>query len=243
MSTHAIAAKSAHLLERLPWLRLLALSAFSFALTLTAASLESAIFSHKVLRLAPDSPNTLLGFSTFAASGLAIFLGPLVGALSDRSRSRLGRRKPFLIAGVSVLILAFLVIVQAPGIAVFVLGVLLYRLGDSLVFTPWQALYPDHVPQNQRGHGSGFKAILDVIGLTIGRFTAGELLARYPELGESALLAAIAVPTIALLLALAATLWALRGLPSTQPPSDIPRLWDSLRNSFTFHGRDHPEFE
>lgn len=242
MNRQATAGRLGDLLARIHWVRLLALSSFSFAITLTGASFESAIFSHKVLRLAPDNPNTLLGLSTFAASALAIFLGPLVGVLSDRTRSSLGRRKPFLIAGVCVLIMSFLVIALAPTILAFVLGVLLYRLGDSLVYTPWQALYPDHVSQEQRGHGAGFKGILDVFGLIIGRFTAGELLSSYPDLGVSTLYAAITVPALGLLIALGVTLWALRDMPTTHPTVESLNLRDSLMKSFTFRARKHPSF-
>jgi MFS family permease len=231
-------------MSRLSWPRLLALSAFSFAITLVTNSLDPAVVGHKVLQLAPDSPNTLLGFSTFAASLLAIFLGPVVGALSDRTRSRLGRRKPYFLAGVAVLVFALFTIALAPSITIFVIGILLYRLGDNLVFTPWQALYPDHVPAEQRGQGAGFKALLDILGVLVGRFAAGELVARQILAGDGALLSAISVPVIGAILSLALTFWAMRGLPEPeiQPQSTVQTPWGALKASFKFDSAAHPVF-
>lgn len=229
-------------MPRLSWFRLLALSTFSFAITLTTNSLDPAIYGHKVLELAPGHPNTLLGISTFAASVLAIFLGPLVGALSDRTRSRLGRRRPYFIAGVLVLAAALFAIALAPNVAVFVFGVLLYRVGDNLVFTPWQALYPDHVPAAQRGQGAGMKALLDILGVLVGRFAAGELVAQHISIGEGALLAAIGVPILGLLLALGLTFWALGGLPEPEPLPDTSSPWRNFKANFQFDRRAHPAF-
>lgn len=229
-------------MPHLTWSRLLALSAFSFAITLVTNSLDPAVFGHKVLELAPGRPNTLLGFSTFAASALAIFLGPIVGALSDRTRSQLGNRKPYFIAGVIVLVVSLFAIALARSIAIFVLGILLYRLGDNLVFTPWQALYPDHVPAEQRGQGAGFKALLDILGVLVGRFAAGELVALHIELGNRALIAAIGVPILGLLLSLMLTFWALRGLPQPEPLASPMGVRASLKRSFLFDHRAHPAF-
>lgn len=230
------------MLDRLSWPRLLALSSLSFAVTLAASSLESAVFGHKVLRILPNNPNTLLGFSTFAGSGLAIFLGPLIGALSDRTRSRFGRRRPFIAAGVITFLAAFAIVARSAGVAAFVAGVLLFRAADSLVYTNWAALYPDRVPAVQRGRGAGFKAMVDIVGVILGRFTAGELLALFPILGHQAVWAAVAVPSAGLVLAWIVTLLALRGLPSDRLPTDQPALWESLRSVFKIDGRVHPGF-
>lgn len=230
------------ILARLSWPRLLALSSLSFAVTLAASSLESAVFGHKVLRILPDSPNTLLGFSTFAGSVLAIFLGPLIGALSDRTRGRYGRRRPFIAVGVFTFLVAFVLIARSSGVAAFVAGVLLFRASDSLVYTNWASLYPDRVPESQRGRGAGFKAMVDIVGVIVGRFTAGELLARFPVLGPQAVLAAVAVPSGGLVFALIVTLFALRDLPSPDLPENPPPVLESLKVAFTVDGAKHPGF-
>ena len=73
--------------------RLIALTTLGFALTLTTNTLEPAVLSHKVLQLAPDNPNRALGLTTFAGLLVAGLAQPLVGVLSDHTRSRWGRRR------------------------------------------------------------------------------------------------------------------------------------------------------
>ena len=88
-------------MKRLIWWRLAALSAFGFAITLVSNTLDPAVFGHKVLQLAPDQPNTLLGISTFVASLLAFIMGPIVGALSDQAQKSRGSRMLHFLLGVS----------------------------------------------------------------------------------------------------------------------------------------------
>lgn len=222
--------------------RLLALSTFSFAITLVANTLDPAVFGHKVLQLAPQNYNTLLGFSTFAASMLGVILGPLAGAWSDRTNSRLGPRMPFFMAGVPVLIVALFTIALAPTITIFVLGVLLFRVGDNFVFPPWQALFPDHVPASQRGVGAGVKSFLDITAVLVGRFVSGQLLSLAPSIGERATLLAVTVPMIGLLAALFLTRRVLRKLPTTSANNNEAPSRPSLRAIFQIDWRNNPAF-
>ena len=228
--------------KRLPWPTLLALSSFSFAVTLVTNTLDPAVFGHLVLRLAPEAPNTLLGYTTFAASVLAIITGPIVGVLSDRTHSRLGPRLPFFLAGVPIMIAALYVTALASSILVFVLGVMLYRLGDNLILPVWQALYPELVPARQRGLAAGLKSFLEILAVLVGRFSAGELMGRFPELGQSALLAAVSVPAIGLLAALWLTWRTVRRHPWPAPPPSEESTWQALRRSFHMDWRGNPGF-
>ncbi len=188
------------------------LSSFGFAITLVGNTLDPAVFGHKVLQLAPDQPNTLLGMSTFVASLLAFVMGPIVGALSDRTQKKRGTRQPYFLLGVPILLAALFLIATANSIPYFVLGVLLFRFGDNLIFSPFQALYTDYVPASQKGMAAGIKSLLDILALLIGRFAAGELISRAPEIGNMAVLLAISVPALGLLLALAITYFSTRNL-------------------------------
>lgn len=228
-------------MKSLPWPRLLALASFGFALTLITNTLDPAIYGHKVLELAPERPNTLLGFSTAAGSVLSILLAPLVGALSDRTRSSWGRRIPFFVIGIPVLFTALFSIGFAPSAIFFLLGVLLYRVGDNLIFPAWEALYPDQVPIQQRGLASGMKSAMDIFAVLVGRFAAGELMARAAENGDRALWLAISIPAIGLLLALAITWVALRGLPQPKTSATVNSAL-SLATIFRFDWRKHRVF-
>ena len=197
----------------LPLWRLVAISSLGFALTLASNSLDPAIFGHKVLQLMPEQPNTLLGFSTFAASILAILIGPVVGAISDRWLRERGSRMLNFMVGVPVMLVALAGIALSQTVSAFVLFLLVYRFGDHFAFSPFQALYSDYVPHNQRGMAAGVRSFLDILALLIGRFAAGELVALAPQIGERAVLLAALVPALALLIGLATTFFGTRTLP------------------------------
>ncbi len=204
----------------LSFFRLFSVTALGFALTLTINTLEPAVLSHKVLELAPGLPNTALGLTTFAGLILASLAQPLVGALSDRTRSRWGRRLPYMVGGALVAAPCLYVIALAPAFGLVVVGVLLVQVAASAVQGPWQALIPDLVPEGQRGRAAGLKALLDIVALVVGRQVAGALVSRAPEWGEAALVAAVSVPVVVYALALLVTLLGTRPLAVHNDPPD-----------------------
>jgi MFS family permease len=186
--------------------------------------------------------STLLGFSTAAASVLAIVVGPVVGALSDRARTRLGKRIPFFLIGVPLVIVALYSIALAPSILVFVFGVLLYRVGDNFIFPAWEALYPDNVPASQRGLAAGMKAFMDILAVLVGRFAAGEIMGRADALGSRAAVIAVTIPVLGMLLALLVTWLTLRKQIKPAPPGEPSIHWVGLRESFRIDWRAHMDF-
>lgn len=93
-------------------------------------------------------PSTLAGTAGLSLTTVgAIMLGarlldatadPVVGWLSDRSRLRIGRRKPWMIAGVPMVALGALLLFCLPisGLATVVGASALLHLGYSLIITP-----------------------------------------------------------------------------------------------------------
>ena len=80
---------------------------------------------------------------------------PLVGTLSDRVWTRLGRRRPFILVGVP-LSAVFLVMAAASG-SLLQLGIaiVLFSLFFNAALDPYTALLPDITPAHQRGLVSG----------------------------------------------------------------------------------------
>jgi MFS family permease len=190
--------------------RLLAITTFGFALTMLSNTLEPAVLGHKVLELAPDRPNTALGFTTFAGLIVAILVQPIIGVLSDRTRSPWGRRIPYFALGTLLVIACLLMIALAPDFAFLVVGVLLIQFASNTVQGPWQALIPDHVPESQRGKASSVKAIFDILALIVGRLIAGQLVGMFSQWGQVAILAAVGVPSLVFIIALIITTFSAR---------------------------------
>ena len=233
-------------MKHLSFPRLLALMTFGFALTMLSNTLEPAVLGHKVLELVPDRRNTALGFTTFAGLLVAILVQPIVGVLSDRTRSHWGRRLPYFALGTLLVIVCLLLIALAPDFALVVAGVLLIQLASNTVQGPWQALIPDQVPESQRGRASGIKATLDILAFIIGRLIAGQLVGRYEQWGQTAILAAIAVPSVIFLVALGVTAITAREAPeaaanpSTRTSTRTMR--QALAGSFRVDFHAHPAF-
>ncbi len=229
-------------MSRLSIFRLIAITIVGFALTLSSNVQEPAVIGHKVLQLAPDRPNTALGFTTFLGLVVAMLVQPIVGVFSDRARTRLGRRLPFMIGGFVIVAVSLYLIALAPVLAVLVVGVVLIQFSSNLVQGPWQALIPDLVPEEQRGRASGLKAMLDIVAFIVGRTIGGQLVGRYPEWGSTAILAAVTVPVVIFAIALGITaVWA-REKPQQVVVAPERTVLSALQNTFSVDFRAHPSF-
>lgn len=99
-----------------------------------------------------------LGFITTPQFSLILFIytfidaidNPIYGFLSDRTRTRWGRRRPWLMVGAPLLVLSFILFFNPPGIlsqgSIFSYMLIMYVLTgtlDSLINTNYGALFPE----------------------------------------------------------------------------------------------------
>ncbi len=132
----------------------------------------------------PAHQSTYLGLITFIGLLIAMVMQPVIGAISDRSTFRLGRRRPFILAGV------LLAVAILPGIGLagsfLVLGLIycLLQVTSNVAQAPFQGLIPDLVPPSQHGRASGMKNVMEATGgfipmwltaiLFLNRYRAGD---------------------------------------------------------------------
>jgi MFS family permease len=183
---------------RLPWYRLAGLTLFAMAFGVAANSLEPAVLGQRVLQLAAERKNTVLGLTTAGGLLVATLVQPLMGGLSDRTAGRLGRRIPYLIVGSVLASAALFGVVLAPTLLLVVLGVLAFQFGANTALGPWQAFVPDQVPMSQRGVAAGLKSLFEVLGFVLGRTLSGYLVAE----GQALVAVAVAAGIYALALSL-----------------------------------------
>ncbi|RJP18687.1 MAG: MFS transporter [Candidatus Abyssobacteria bacterium SURF_5] len=109
------------------------------------------------------SISLVLGFAGLASC----IMPPIVGHVSDRTWTRFGRRKPFVVFGVSGVLLCLFVIPHLQTFAsVAVLSAILY-LVIACAETPLFSLLPDITPVEQRSTTSGIVHLLGSVGLII----------------------------------------------------------------------------
>jgi Na+/melibiose symporter-like transporter len=222
--------------------RLVALASISFALTIATNTLEPSVYGHKILELVPDRPNTALGLITFLSSLVAIIVPPIVGKLSDRSKSRFGPRIPYLGFGAIFLSLGLYLIAVSPTLGIFISSVILFQLAYSVIVSPWQALYPDMIHQRQRGTAAGIRGLADVLGLIIGRKFAGDIVGQFDQLGQNTLLLAIAIPAVAIIFAFLITAVSTRNYQNHPNSTNKQNAGFSWKQTYLVDIKSHPAF-
>jgi Na+/melibiose symporter-like transporter len=153
------------------------MNVYWFGLAFMWNALHPIILPALLLGLVPESlKNTYLGGLTFAGLVLAMAVQPLAGGLSDGTRSRWGRRRPWILAG-TLLALVFLGgMALATGFLGLLAAYLLLQIASNSAHGPAQGLIPDLVPQEQRGLASGIKNLFDMLGLVVASLVAGQLM-------------------------------------------------------------------
>jgi len=122
----------------------------------------------KIAELDPVGKETSLGLIAALGALVAIFANLLTGALSDRTTSRLGRRRPWIIVGALGGVVALAIVGFAPNLAVVAIGWALAQLTLNMVLAALQALLPDQVPLEQRARVSAVLGIAQQVSPVVG---------------------------------------------------------------------------
>jgi MFS family permease len=212
------------------WLLVLAVFGSYMALV-TPIAISLAI---KVEQLAPANEE-YLGYVTGAGALTALVASPLLGMLSDRTRSRLGRRRPYIIGLTVVGALALVVMAQAPSILVLGLGWMLAQLGWGGIMGLLIASQADRLPESQRGKVSGLSGVVQQLAPVTGTIMAGGLAGNH--------LLLFLVPGGIGVLAMVAFVCFVREPDSRLMPAPATRLTAlSLVRIYLFDPRQNPDF-
>ena len=128
-----------------------------------------------------DVAPALIGFFMTLDNIAALFIQPPVGAWSDRLRTPLGRRIPFIIIGAPLTALAFGLIPVASIIPLFVACTSTTLLSAALWRTPVVALMPDITPSAFRSQANGVINFMGGLGSIIALQTGGLLYKMSPN--------------------------------------------------------------
>ncbi|MDU0328445.1 MFS transporter [Microbacterium sp. KSW2-21] len=122
--------------------------------------------------LAPENPE-YLGVVLSLGSIAGLITGPFGGMLSDRTRSRFGRRRPWLV-GATILGLAGLALMAAiPSIVVLTLGWIIAAAGLNLAANTFLTIQADRLPESQRGKVAAITGFATMVAPVIGAVLGG----------------------------------------------------------------------
>lgn len=105
----------------------------------------------------------------------ALFIQPPIGTLSDRTRTRIGRRMPFIVVGAPIAAVAFGVLPLAGLLPVFMASAGTMLLAMAVFRTPVVALMPDLVPSQFRSQANGVINLMGGVGAIIAFLVGGRL--------------------------------------------------------------------
>ncbi len=123
----------------------------------------------------------IIGFFMTLDNIAALFIQPPVGAWSDRLRTPLGRRIPFLLFGAPITAVAFGLIPLPAVLPLFVACTSTLLLSAALWRTPVIALMPDITPSAFRSQANGIINFMGGIGAIIALQTGGLLYKLSPN--------------------------------------------------------------
>lgn len=165
------------------------------ALFATYAAFISVLLPARVAELDPSNKVAALATISTTAFAVTAIAQPLVGALSDRTRSRLGRRLPWMIAGAALGGVAIGLMGDAPtvltvGLLWAVAQVALHGLEVSA-----DAYLVDAFAQERRGTAAGVTGFALVAGTAVGAVLTGSFAAR-PVVASWSLAAAVGLSVV-----------------------------------------------
>ncbi len=205
---------------------------FGILLALLTPVLVSMAFKVQHLTGSPEEATGQLGLVLGIGALFALVANPLAGRLSDRTTSRFGMRRPWILGGAIVGVGAFLLVGVATSIWVVLIGWCLAQASLNASLAAANATLPDQVPSESRGRVSGIVGVTTPLAIL-----AGSFLINY--IGDDVL--RFLVPgLLALVLALVLVLL-LKDRKLAEKPAHRFTIGQFL-GSFVFNPVKHPDF-
>jgi MFS family permease len=130
----------------------------------------------------PQVPTWAVGLLSQERSLAGALVQPIVGAWSDRTRTRIGRRKPFFIGGVALTAASLLFLAGFPPLVPMLIVLSINAFFLNVAVDPYYALMADLVPLEQRGRVGALLAVFNMVGQILATLAGLFLWDRSPEL-------------------------------------------------------------
>lgn len=129
----------------------------------------------QALYIGGDSVKGLtLGVVLFVGAFVSMVVAPIFGALSDRTITRFGRRRPWIVVGTLMSLFGLLGLAYIPRpndlsvLPFYIFAFMWVEFWNNVATAPYSALIPDVVPKEQRGSASGWYGLMNILGAFVG---------------------------------------------------------------------------
>lgn len=208
------------------------LAAVNFGVFLALLTPVMVSMAFKIQRIDPVTTEASLGLVMGVGAAFALVANPLVGRLSDRTTSRWGMRRPWILGGAVVGLGGFALIGVATSLWVVLLAWCLVQASMNAVLAAANATLPDQVPATSRGKVSGLVGITTPVGILAGSFIVNFLPGDFER---------FVVPGVVALLLVIVFVLILKDRRLTQKPAERFTI-GTFFGSFVFNPRKHPDF-
>lgn len=209
------------------------LAVTSFVLFATYSGLISLLLPNQVLEIDEANKVSNLAIVTTVSFIFTLFAQPIVGALSDRTRSRLGRRAPWMILGAAVAAVFLVGLGSLSSIVWITVFWVVIQVALNALQGPLTAIVPDRFPRERRGVASAMVGIGTMVG-GAGGVIAASMLAANLGLGYSVFGAAVLVVTLGFVL--------LNRDSSSKDATIAAWSWKAFLSGFWIDPRRNPDF-
>jgi MFS family permease len=198
---------------RLGYGRLFGLNAFWFAGGAHWQPISISLLPVGAMLVSAHSPELVVGRATAAGGIFAMLVPILAGSLSDRTSSRWGRRRPWMVVGTILNVIGLGLLAFAGSPAMVVAAYVFVQASNNAASAAYAGVIPDVVPAAERGRASGLLGTMNQLGTVVGVGLVGVVLA---ELGSNrrGLVAGYGVIVVILLVSLVITIRAVHEAPS-----------------------------
>jgi len=117
----------------------------------------------------------LIGFIMTIDNMFGVVFQPLVGQFSDRTRTRFGKRMPYILVGIPLCAVAFFIIPRTTSLLGMMSVIILFNLIMSIWRSPVVSLMPDLTPPAQRSKANGIINLMGGVGGIIAFLVGGYL--------------------------------------------------------------------
>jgi len=151
--------------------------------------------------IAGGSADLLIGRVYAAGNVFALIAPVLAGWLSDRTSTRWGRRRPWILAGTAVNLGGIGLLAAAGSPLTLAFAYMLVQLAFNLAGGAFAAVIPDVVPPTDRGRASGLLGMMNAAGAVVGLAAVTATLAIFHESRTGLVIGYLAVGSVLLITA------------------------------------------
>ena len=187
--------------------------------------------------IASSSQALSLSVLSFGAALIAVVVTPVAGATSDRLKSRFGRRRQLIVAGILVAVAGMAGVASTTPFLLFIVGFAIVQVGTNVATAAYQGMLPDVVGVSQRGAASGWLGLMTLLGSVGSLAAAGVLLGGVkagPQLGAQVTHGALLFYSLSAAVLLVCTAVTVLGVDEPPPAVQRSRPWTELFASRRF---------